>query len=107
MANEMTVYKAITTMGQAVVSMARSVKINRSVRKQDTAVFEEQLRYIKAACRAKGYGELTRLNVDEMEKTFQRITLKNFSGEMLDMSMGLLKMQYQALCQNIQKYAMD
>ena len=107
MANEMTVYKAITTAGQAIMSMAQSVKINRSVRMQDAAAFQEQLRYIKAACRAQGYGELTRLSVDEMEKTLQRITQKNFSGEMLDMSMDLLKIQYQALRQNIQNYTMD
>ncbi len=107
MENEMIVYKAISTAGQAIASMAQSVKINRSVRKQDATVFQEQLRYIKAACRAKGYGELTRLSVDEMEKTLQRITQKNFSGEMLDMSMDLLQMQYQALRQNIQNYTMD
>lgn len=107
MTNEMTVYKAITTAGQAIVSMAQSVKANKSVRKQDAVVFQEQLRYIKSACRAKGYGELTRLSIDEMEKTLQRIMQKNFSGEILDMSMELLAMQYQALRQNIQNYTND
>lgn len=107
MTNEMAVCKAVTTAGQAIVSMAQSVKINRSVRKQDAAVFQEQLRFIKAACRARSYGELTRLSVNEMEKTLQTITQKNFSGEMLDMSMDLLKMQYQALRQNVQNYMMD
>ena len=107
MANEMTVYKAIKTAGQAIVSMTQSVKVNKSVRKQDAVVFQEQLRYIKAFCRTKGYGELTRLSVDEMEKTFQRITQKNFSGEMLEMSMDLLRMQYQALRQYIQFYTMN
>lgn len=104
MSNEMTVYKAITTAGQAVMSMAQCVKSNRSIRKQDAVVFQEQLRYIRSACRAKGYGELVRLSIDEMEKTMQRITQKNFSGEMISMSMDLLNIQYQALRQNIQNY---
>ena len=107
MANEITVYKAIATAGQAIVSMAQSVKTNRSVRKQDAVVFQEQLRYIRAACRAKGYGELARLSIDEVEKTLQRLTQKNFSGEMLDMSMELLSVQYQAMRQNLQNYIMD
>ena len=105
MTNEMT--KALTTVGQAVVSMAQSVRVNRSVRKQDVVVLQEQLRYIKAACRVKAYGELIRLSIDEMEKTLQRITQKNFFGEMLDMAMNLLQMQYQALSLNIQNYMMD
>lgn len=107
MGNEMTVYKAITTAGQAIVSMAQSVKVNRSVRKQDAIILQEQLHYIRAACRARAYGELTRLSIDEMEKTLQRINQKNFSGEMLDMSMDLLRMQYQALRQIIQNHTMD
>ena len=107
MENEMTVYKAVKTAGQAIVSMAQSVKNNKSVRKQDAVVLEEQLRYIRAACRAKAYGEITRISVDEIDKTLQRITQKNFSGNTLDMSMALLNMQYQALCQNIQTYMMD
>ena len=106
MANEMTVYKALTTAGQAIISMTQSIKLNKSVRKQDAVMFQEQLLYIKAACKAKGYGELTRLSLDEMEKTIQRISQKNFSGEMLEMSMDLLRLQYNALRQNIQNYTM-
>lgn len=104
MANELTVLQAISTAGQAITSMTQSLKVLKSFRKQDAVVLKEQLEFIKYACRARGYSELVRLSVEEMNKTIQAIEQKNFSPDMKAMSMELLSMQLQALKQNIQRY---
>ena len=104
MGQEITVYQALANVGQLVATMAQSIKTRKTFRKQDAIVLQEQLRYVKSACRMKGYGELTRLAVDEIERTLQRINQKGFSGETLDMCMDLLSLQYQSLYQAIQDY---
>lgn len=104
MANELTVIEAVSNVGQAVMSMAASAKTLRKVRKQDLIVLDERLRYLKRACRAQGVADLTRVSLNEMDKTYQNIQQKNYSGPMLDMAMDMLKLQYQMLYQNIQDY---
>lgn len=104
MANELTVIEAVSNVGQAVMSMAASAKTLRKVRKQDLIVLDERMRYLKSACRAQGVADLTRVSLNEMDKTYQNIQQKNYSGPMLDMAMDMLKLQYQMLYQNIQDY---
>lgn len=107
MANEITVYQAITTAGQAVKSIADTVKGHKIVRKQDVAVMQEQLRYIKASCRIKAQGELTRLSFDEMEKTLEMLTQKNFPADMQAMATELLTMQFAAMKHTLQNFMRD
>ncbi len=107
MANELTVLQAISSAGQAVTSMAQSLKVFKSIKKQDAVVFKEKLQFIKYACRAKGYGELVRLSIDEINKTMQKIEQNDFSPAMRAMSMDLLKLQYNALEQNVKNYMLD
>lgn len=106
MTNEITVFKAITTIGQTISSVAQCIKTNRSIKKQDLVVMQEQLAFIKHACKARAYGELVRLSIDEMSKTLQMINQKGFSADAYDMAIGLLHLQYNALRQNIEKYMM-
>jgi hypothetical protein len=104
MSNELTVIQMLANVGQSVMSMATSVKTLRDVRKQDAVILEEKLRYLRDACRARGIGELTRLSIDEMERTLHNIQQKNFTGNMLEMAMKMLQLQYETLCQIIQNY---
>lgn len=104
MSNELTVIQMLANVGQSVMSMATSVKTLRDVRKQDAVILEEKLRYLRDACRARGIGELTRLSIDEMERTLHNIQQKNFTGNMLEMAMKMLQLQYETLCQIIQSY---
>lgn len=107
MTNEVMLIQAVSNVGQAVTSLATSVRTFGTLRKQDAVVLEERLIYLKRACRAHGYGMLVRQSVEEMEKTSKSIGQKNFTGPMLDMSMKLLGMQYQALCKNIEVYCQN
>ena len=107
MANELMLIQAVSNVGQAVTSLATSVKTFGAIRKQDAVVLEERLIYLKRACRAKGYGMLTRQSVDEITETCQRIKQKNLSGPSLNMAMKLLSLQYQALYENIQAYSQN
>lgn len=104
MANELTIIQAVSNVGQAVFSMAASAKSLRRVKKQDLIILREKLHYLKSVCRAKGIADLTRVSLNEMDKTYQNILQRNYSGAMLDMAMDMLKLQYQMLCQNIQDY---
>lgn len=104
MSNELTIFQAITSAGQAISSMAQSVKALKTINKQDSVIFKEQLQFIKYACRARGYGELIRLSVDEVQRTYSIIELNSVSSEVRAMSMALLEMQYKALEQNIRRY---
>lgn len=104
MNNELSVVQAVSNVGQAVMSMMSSAMSMKTVRKQDVLILEERLRYLKNACRAYGLGQLTRTSINEMEKTLQNIKQKDFTGSMLDMSMNMLNIQYELLCQNIRDY---
>ena len=106
MANEL-IIQAVSNVGQAVTSLATSVKTFGTIRKQDAVVFEERLIYLKRACRTRGYGMLTRQSVDEINETYQSIKQKNLSGPSLNMAMNLLDLQYQALSKNIQAYSQN
>lgn len=104
MNNELSVIQAVSNVGQAVMSMMSSAMSMKTVRKQDALLLEERLRYLKNACRAYGLGQLTRTSINEMEKTLQNIKQKDYTGSMLDMSMNMLNIQYELLCQNIRDY---
>lgn len=107
MEKDLAIYKALATTGQAVASVIQSIKFNKDIRKQDSVIIEEQLAFLRAMCRAKGYGEVTRVSIDEMDSTFQRIKQKNFPNSMSEMVGNLLMTQYQALQRNLQNYARD
>lgn len=104
MSNELSVIQAVTNVGQALMSMASSAMSLKTVRKQDAVILEEKIRLLKHACRTQGAGELTRLSLNEMDKTLQNIRQKGYSGEELNMAMNMLNIQYQILCKNIQDY---
>ena len=107
MANELMLIQAVSNVSQAVTSLATSARTFGTIRKQDAVVLEEKLIYLKRVCRAKGYGMLTRQSIDEMEKTYQSIKEKNFSGPTLNMAMKLLSLQCQVLYENIQAYSQN
>lgn len=104
MSNEVAIIQTLANIGQSITSMAASVKTLKGIRKQDAIILEENLRYLRNACRARGIGELTRLSIDEMERTLHNIQQKNFTGNMLEMAMHMLKLQYETLCRIIQNY---
>ncbi len=103
MSNELVVVQAMSTIGQIIRSVS-SAKPYRIIRKQEIVVLEEQLLIIKRACRIKGHGQLTRLCIDEMEKTLQKVEQTQASGMKLEMYNGLLQTQYQALQRTLQNY---
>ena len=104
MANELMLIQAVSNVSQAITSLATSAKTFGRIRKQDIVIFEEQLLYLKRACRARGCGTLTRLSIEEIEKTLSNIEQKNYSGTMLDMAMQLLNVEMQVLRKNIEDY---
>lgn len=104
MGDQMIVFEAIKTTGQAITSMIQCVRSKKAVRKQDIVICEEQLRFIKAAFREKACGEMTRISIDEMERTIHRIEEKNFSGDMVLMSLELLNLQHQGMCKIIRSF---
>lgn len=105
MSNKLALIQVATSVGDAVMSMAASAKSLRSVRKEDAVILAERINCLKRACRAHGCGELARISLNEMEKTFRDIQMKNYTGAMLDMSMEILNIQHQKLCQNLQDYS--
>lgn len=104
MANELMLIQAVSNVSQAITSLTTTAKTFGRIHKQDIVIFEEELLCLKYACRARGYGTLTRLNIEEIEKTFSNIKQKNYSGIMLDMAMELLNVQMQMLRKNIENY---
>lgn len=104
MANEFMLIQAVSNVSQAITSLATTAKTFGRIHKQDIVILEEELLYLKRACRAKGYGMLTRLSIEEIEKTLSNIKQKNYSGTMLDMAMELLNVQMQMLRKNIESY---
>ncbi len=104
MKKELSVIQAVTNVGQSILSMVSTAKSLNGIRKQDAIILQENLSILRHKCRQMGIGELTRVSIDEMDKTLQTIRLKQYDGEMLDMAMGMLKLQYQMLYRNLQNY---
>lgn len=104
MKKELSVIQAVTNVGQSILSMVSTAKNLRSIRKQDAIILQEDLSILRQKCRQIGIGEITRVSLDEMDKTLHAILLKEYDGEMLDMAMGMLKLQYQMLYRNLQNY---
>lgn len=104
MSNELSIIQAVSNVGQAVMSMMSSAMSMKTVRKQDALLLEERLCFLKNVCRAQGVGHLTRTSINEMDKTLQNIKQKDYTGTMLDMSMNMLNIQYELLCQIIRDY---
>ena len=107
MKNELSVIQAITNVGQSILSMFSNAKSLKGIRKQDAIILQEDLSLLRQRCRQIGIGKLTRVSIDEMDKTLHVILLNKYDGEMLDMAMGMLKLQYQMLCRNLQDYQHD
>lgn len=104
MSNELSVIQAVTNVGQALMSMASSAMSLKTIRKQDAVILEENLHLLKHACRTQGAGEITRLSLNQMDKTLQNIRQKGYTGDELNMAMNMLNIQYQMLCKNLQDY---
>ncbi|MCH5182733.1 MAG: hypothetical protein J1E00_01030 [Oscillospiraceae bacterium] len=104
MANEMTLLSALAGAGQTIMSMTQTGKTKRAVRKQDSIALQEQIRFIKAACRIRGVSELTRQGLDELEKTAQRIDQNRFSEGQLHMALELLNIQFRTVRYIIEHY---
>lgn len=97
MANELIVIKNLSDVGHNIMSMLSLARNAKKLRRQDVIVFEEKMQLLKDECKARGIAELTRVCIAEMDKTFQDIKQRNYQGEMLEMSLGLLGLQYQHL----------
>lgn len=95
MTTEITVYEKLNAVGQAVNTMSNLVKMGNRLRKKEMIVLEEELRYLKTACRMKGYGQLARLAADEMEHTLRHYESKNFPEYMQGWVVNTLRTQYE------------
>ena len=104
MKKDLSIIQTAANVGQSVLTMISTAKNLKTLRKQDTIILQEELVILRQKCKQIGIGELTRVSIDEMDKTLKTITIKNYNGEMLDMAMGMLQLQYQMLYSNLQNY---
>lgn len=93
MSNEIMLYQTITTIGQAVSDLAQKARSRQGLRRKDLILLEEQLRFLKTACRMKAYDDLLCLAADEMERTVRHFADKGFPGELQEWALEMLKMQ--------------
>ena len=66
---ELSVIQSVASIGDTVLSMSSRLRSMKTVNKQDAIMVAERLRYVKAACRVRAYGELVRECSDQMEET--------------------------------------
>lgn len=101
---ELSVIESVANIGDTVLSMSSRLRSMKTVSKQDAIMVAERLRYVKAACRARAFGELVRECSDQMEDTLRHIQQKNVPSFMQEMYMEMLKMQYEELKRIIMNY---
>lgn len=107
MIDQLTVVKDLANVGQALASMASSASANRKLRKRDMIIVDNALLLLKATCRASGVSQLTRQSINELAQTLQLIQASGYSGEMLEMSKSLWRIQYAALSNIVSGYQLS
>lgn len=107
MSKEISLYQALTAVGQAFNTFMQSRITRSDSRKQDEIILQEKLEYLKTACRIKGIGEVTRQAISEFERTLYMIMKNNFSVDILNKLMEMGNKQYEYTLNVIQRYASD
>ena len=101
---ELSVIQSVASIGDTVLSMSSRLRSMKTVNKQDAIMVAERLRYVKAACRVRAYGELVRECSDQMEETLRRMQQKNVPDFVQEMNMELLRIQYEELKRIVMNY---
>lgn len=105
MANEIMLIQTLADLGQATAGMLSTAQSFRGIRKRDAVIFEEKLRYLRALLWAKGYEELFRTSLEQLQNTYQDIVKNKYTGEMLRIALRMLSFQEECLRRNIEAYA--
>ena len=101
---ELSVIQSVASIGDTVLSMSSRLRSMKTVNKQDAIMVAERLRYVKAACRVRAYGELVRECSDQMEETLRHMQQKNVPDFVQEMNMELLRIQYEELKRIVMNY---
>ena len=101
----LTLVEAMSNTGKAVASLVSEVKAGRGLRKKSLVILEEELHYLKYHCHMKGLSQLTQTAFEEMERSKRTMEMKQFSGDALVMAAEMLRIQFQAFSQMLQRYA--
>ena len=104
MSNELIVFEAAEKVGSAVGSLINFYRETRTLGKVQKIAVSQAIHSYEAKCRSVALGELGRWNIAQIQETMQYIQKNHLQGEALDYAMEMLKIQYQKLLNEYQKF---